>query len=84
MNTGYRGRTGIFEIMIMDEAVKKLILRTSDSNQINDEAARGGMSTLVQDGARKVLEGVTTIEEVLRVTRVLNRNANVVIEDEAI
>jgi len=84
MNTGYRGRTGIFEIMIMDEAVKKLILRTSDSNQINDEATRGGMSTLVQDGARKVLEGVTTIEEVLRVTRVLNRNANVVIEDEAI
>jgi len=84
MNTGYRGRTGIFEIMIMDEGVKKLILRTSDSNQINDEATRGGMSTLVQDGARKVLEGVTTIEEVLRVTRVLNRNANVVIEDEAI
>jgi hypothetical protein len=42
------------------------------------------MSTLVQDGARKVLEGITTIEEVLRVTRVLNRTANVVIEDEAI
>ena len=35
----------------------------------NEEAARGGMSTLVQDGARKVLEGVTTIEEVLRVTK---------------
>ncbi|HTZ40419.1 MAG TPA: type II secretion system ATPase GspE [Syntrophales bacterium] len=84
MNTGYRGRTGIFEIMNMDEGVKKLILKTSDSNQINEEAVRNGMSTLVQDGARKVLEGVTTIEEVLRVTRVLNRNSNVVIEDETI
>jgi general secretion pathway protein E len=84
MNTGYRGRTGIFEIMIMDEGVKKLILRTSDSNQINDEAVRGGMSTLVQDGARKVLEGVTTIEEVLRVTRILHRSTNAAIEDEAI
>jgi general secretion pathway protein E len=84
MNTGYRGRTGIFEIMNMDEGVKKLIQKTSDSNQINDEAAHNGMSTLVQDGARKVLEGITTVEEVLRVTRVLNRNSNVVIEDEAI
>jgi len=84
MNTGYRGRTGIFEIMIMDEGVKKLILKTSDSNQINDEAVRSGMSTLVQDGVRKVLEGITTVEEVLRVTRILNRNSNVVIEDEAI
>lgn len=84
MNTGYRGRTGIFEIMIMDEGVKKLILKTSDANQINDEAVRNGMATLVQDGARKVLEGITTIEEVLRVTRVLNRSANVVLEDEAI
>ena len=84
MNTGYRGRTGIFEIMIMDEGVKKLILRTSDSNQINDEAVRGGMSTLVQDGARRVLEGITTIEEVLRVTRILHRSTNAAIEDEAI
>ena len=84
MNTGYRGRTGIFEIMIMDEGVKKLILRTSDSNQINDEAVRNGMSTLVQDGARKVLEGVTTIEEVLRVTRILHRSTGAAIEDEAI
>ena len=84
MNTGYRGRTGIFEIMIMDEGVKKLILRTSDSNQINDEAVRNGMSTLVQDGARRVLEGITTIEEVLRVTRILHRSTGAAIEDEAI
>jgi general secretion pathway protein E len=84
MNTGYRGRTGIFEIMIMDEGVKKLILRTSDSNQINDEAVRNGMSTLVQDGARRVLDGITTIEEVLRVTRILHRSTGAAVEDEAI
>jgi general secretion pathway protein E len=73
MNTGYRGRTAIFEIMVFDENLKKLILTTSDSNQINEMAIRGGMETLIQAGARKVLKGVTTIEEVLRVTRILNR-----------
>lgn len=73
MNTGYRGRTAIFEIMVLDEHLKKLILTTSDSNQINEAAIRGGMETLIQAGARKVLKGVTTIEEVLRVTRILNR-----------
>jgi general secretion pathway protein E len=75
MNTGYRGRTAIFEILIMDENIKKLILRTTDANQINEEAVKRGMETLIQDGARKVLQGVTTIEEVLRVTRILNREA---------
>ena len=75
MNTGYRGRTAIFEILVMDENIKKLILRTTDANQINEEAVKRGMETLIQDGARKVLQGVTTIEEVLRVTRILNREA---------
>jgi general secretion pathway protein E len=73
MNTGYRGRTAIFEIMIMDEESKRLILKTSESNQINEEAIRGGMKTMMQDGARKVLAGITTIEEILRVTRILKR-----------
>jgi general secretion pathway protein E len=75
MNTGYRGRTAIFEILVMDENIKKLILRTTDANQINEEAVKRGMETLIQDGARKVLQGITTIEEVLRVTRILNREA---------
>lgn len=69
MNTGYRGRTAIFEMMIPDDRLKKLMLKTSDSNQILKEAIRAGMITLLQDGARKVLDGTTTIEEVLRVTR---------------
>ena len=75
MNTGYRGRTAIFEILVMDESIKKLILRTTDANQINEEGVKRGMETLIQDGARKVLQGITTIEEVLRVTRILNREA---------
>ncbi len=70
MNTGYRGRTAIFEIMIMDDEIKRLVLKTSDSNQIGDLAISRGMTTLLQNGAEKVLQGVTTLEEVLRVTRV--------------
>lgn len=73
MNTGYRGRTAIFEILILDDAIKRTILKTSDSNQIQDEAVRRGMATLLANGAEKVLEGTTTIEEVFRVTRILKR-----------
>ena len=73
MNTGYRGRTAIFEILILDDPLKRLILTTSDSNQISDEAMKRGMTNLLSDGAMKVLEGTTTIEEVFRVTRILKR-----------
>ena len=68
MNTGYRGRTAIFEMMIFNDDLKKLILKTSDANQIREAAIKSGMSTLMQDGTRKVLEGITSIEEVYRVT----------------
>ena len=70
MNTGYRGRTAVLEMMVLDDHLKKLILKTSDANQIRKDAVKSGMTTLVQDGARKVIEGTTTIEEVLRVTRI--------------
>ena len=73
MNTGYRGRTAIFEILVLDDPLKRLILKPSDSNQIGDEAMRRGMTNLLADGAQKVLDGVTTIEEVFRVTRILKR-----------
>ena len=68
MNTGYRGRTAIFEMMVLNDDLKKVILKTSDANQIRSEAIKSGMSTLLHDGARKVLEGITSIEEVYRVT----------------
>ncbi len=69
-HTGYRGRVGIFEIMVMEDSLKNLILETYDSNRIKAEALRLGMTTLRQDGISKVIEGVSTIEEILRVTRV--------------
>ena len=69
LQTGYRGRIGIFEIMPMDKDIKSLILSTSDSNQIKAQAVRNRMVTLRQDGVRKVMDGITTIEEVFRVTQ---------------
>jgi len=69
LNTGYRGRSGIFELMILDDPIKNLILKTSDSNAIKHKAVEQGMTTLRQDGALKVLNGITTVEEVHRVTQ---------------
>jgi general secretion pathway protein E len=69
LKTGYRGRTGIFEMMMLTDAVKNLILKTSDANAVKRAAVEQGMVTLRQDGAAKVLAGVTTIEEVFRVTQ---------------
>ncbi len=68
-NTGYSGRQAIFEIMIMDDTLKSLVLQTSDANQIKAAALRAGMVTLRRDGMIKVLKGITSIDEVLRVTQ---------------
>jgi len=67
-HTGYRGRCGIFELLIMDQSMKNLIINTADANAINNHAVANGMITLRRDGAAKVLAGTTTIEEVYRVT----------------
>jgi general secretion pathway protein E len=67
--TGYKGRTGIFEIMMLDDSLKSLILKTHDSNSIKNEALNLNMVTLRQDGVQKVLNGISTIEEVFRVTQ---------------
>ena len=66
-HTGYKGRNGIFELMILDKEMKNMILKTSDSNTIKKLAVDKGMVTLRQDGIKKIFEGVTTIEEVFRV-----------------
>jgi general secretion pathway protein E len=66
--TGYLGRTGIFEVLTVDDAVKELILKGADAPLIKREAVRLGMRTLRQSALRKLSEGVTTVEEVLRVT----------------
>lgn len=69
--TGYHGRSGIFELLLVDEEIRKLILRNADSNQIREAARMHGMKTLLEDGAEKVREGITTLSEVLRVTQEL-------------
>jgi len=66
---GYYGRTGIFELLVMTPHIQNLVLRGTDSNVIKREAKKYGMRTLREDGASKVLQGVSTIEEVLRMTR---------------
>ena len=71
LQTGYKGRIGIFELMILTPAMKSLILTTSDAGVIKEQALASletGMVTLRQDGLRKVLVGMTTLEEVFRVT----------------
>jgi general secretion pathway protein E len=68
LHTGYKGRIGLFEIMLLTPELKSLILQTFDSNQIKNEAMKHRMVTLRHDGIQKVLEGITTFEEVLRVT----------------
>ncbi len=65
-NTGYKGRVAIMEIMKLDEHLKSVILKTYDSNVIKAQAKK--MTTLRQDGVMKILDGITTIEEMVRVT----------------
>jgi general secretion pathway protein E len=69
MKTGYRGRTGVYETLLVDDEIRNLVLSKADANTIRDKAMEKGMLTLRQDGARKVLAGQTTTEEVLRVTQ---------------
>ncbi len=66
-NTGYLGRVGIYEILIMDQNIKRLIVNNADLAAITAEAYRSGMRPLRLSGAMKVAQGVTTLEEVLRV-----------------
>jgi type II secretory ATPase GspE/PulE/Tfp pilus assembly ATPase PilB-like protein len=68
-NSGYHGRIAIFEVMPATETIGRLILERSSANQIDEKARAEGMITLKQDGYLKVLEGITTIEEVLRVAQ---------------
>lgn len=66
--TGFFGRTAIYEILLVDETIRELILRKSSSDQIKRAALSRGMQTLRKDGWHKVLAGVTTPEEVMEVT----------------
>ncbi len=66
--TGYRGRTGVFELLETTDTVREMTIRKASSAELHTQAIRDGMITLRKAGVAKVVEGVTTIEEVLRVT----------------
>jgi general secretion pathway protein E len=67
-HSGYSGRTGVYEVLPITEEVRRLAIRNADASEIKAAAIAEGMRTLRDDGAHKVLTGMTTIEEVMRVT----------------
>jgi type II secretory ATPase GspE/PulE/Tfp pilus assembly ATPase PilB-like protein len=67
-STGFYGRTAIYEILLVDDMIKEMILKKASSDEIKNTAVRRGMNTLRQDGWRKVVEGITTPGEVMKVT----------------
>ena len=66
--TGFRGRCGIYELLVVDDNIRELILKKSTAQTICDQARQTGMTTLREDGWVKVAKGITTVEEILRVT----------------
>ena len=66
--TGYTGRVGIFELLVVDEAIRREILNNSDANKLTRVAVARGMISLRDDGVRQVLAGRTSMEEILAAT----------------
>lgn len=67
--TGYQGRTAVLELVVMTDPVRRLVLKHADANDIQNAAVAEGMRTMHEDGLLKVLEGTTTVEELVRVTQ---------------
>ncbi|OGO45471.1 MAG: hypothetical protein A2Z05_04930 [Chloroflexi bacterium RBG_16_60_22] len=65
-STGYRGRTGIFEMLVMSEAIRKMLRTSANAGEIRTQAVSEGMMTMKQDGMMKVKQGITSISEVMR------------------
>lgn len=68
-HTGFYGRTGIFELLMVDDDIRHLTIKNADLNHIRKVARRQGMKTLLEDGAAKALAGITTMNEIFRVTQ---------------
>ncbi len=68
LDTGYRGRTGIYELLPVSNEIRKAILTHAEANQLKEIALSEGMKTLLEDGIQKAIDGITTLEEVLRVS----------------
>jgi type II secretory ATPase GspE/PulE/Tfp pilus assembly ATPase PilB-like protein len=67
--TGYKGRTAIYEFLVMDNEIREMVLRRLSPSQIKDKALDLGMRSLRMDGWAKIEKGITTIDEVVRVTK---------------
>jgi general secretion pathway protein E/type IV pilus assembly protein PilB len=67
-NTGYRGRFGIFEIFLVNEDIQRLIYESATSHGLRNRARELGMRSMREDGIRKVLTGMTTVEELVTIT----------------
>ena len=68
-NRGYKGRTGIFELLTLDDRIRSMALNRAPAREIREAACERGMLTLRQDGWAKVIQGITTVEEVVRATQ---------------
>ncbi len=68
-HTGFKGRQGIFELMVMSDTIQEMAMRSASASEIRKQAQEEGMRTLREDGIRKVLDGRTTLSEVLRITQ---------------
>ena len=67
-NTGYKGRIALYEVMPVTEEIKELILMGASASEIKNHAISQGMKTLRQSGLTKIIEGVTSVSEILRTT----------------
>lgn len=66
---GYRGRSGIFEVLEISDEIKKMISQRASAEELNEKAVEGGMVTMIEDGMIKAIQGITSLEEILRVTK---------------
>jgi type II secretory ATPase GspE/PulE/Tfp pilus assembly ATPase PilB-like protein len=69
-DSGYRGRVGLFEVLELNKDIRDLVAEESSSDRIFEAARKNGLMLVVEDGVKKVREGLTTIDELLRVTAV--------------
>jgi type IV pilus assembly protein PilB len=69
--TGYKGRKGIFEIMVMTTRLRELAFNIAPTDEIRKQARREGMHMLVEDGIRKVLDGLTTLDEIMQAAKLV-------------
>lgn len=68
-NEGYHGRNGIYEVLPMDTDIRKLVTHSGTTEDINLQAKKNGMATMVEDGFSKIIQGITSLEEVMRATK---------------